>query len=242
LHAKLSLLQSSIRISSLKDDYPRQGPEDARFRDFNGAIQSMVTSTAQNDSGLFETNLHDERYLPFEGAGAISRWNIEIPNAIPQFDFETISDVILHIRYTCREAGHLKTAATDAVKDVLQDGNTGLLQLYNVGNEFASAWQLFKSAPADPERKLVLSVDKHNFPYWTLPLGIDDHITATFCSIDLKKNKLIVATQNLPFAGDGSTGWSLTVDNSAANNISFNFLKSAFNQNRNVYMVISYSA
>ncbi len=57
IHAKVSLLQSSIRISSLKgDDYKRSGTEDARFRDFAGAIQTIVTSTAQNDSGLFETN------------------------------------------------------------------------------------------------------------------------------------------------------------------------------------------
>jgi Tc toxin complex TcA C-terminal TcB-binding domain len=242
IHAKLSLLQSSIRVSSLKgDDYKRSGTEDTRFRDFNGAIQSMVTSTAQNDSGLFETNLRDERYLPFEGAGAISRWKIEIPNAIPQFDFETISDVILHVRYTCREAGHLKIAATDYVKeDVLKDANGGLLQLYNVVNEFANAWQLFKSAPTDATRKLTLSIDKNNFPYWTKPLGMEDLITATFCSIDLKKNKLIVATQNLNFVGDESIRWSLTVDNSVANNISFNFLKSAISQNRSVYMVISY--
>ncbi len=92
VHAKLSLLQSSIRILSLKgDDYKRSGTEDTRFRDFNGAIQSIVTSSAQSDSGLFETNLRDDKYLPFEGAGAISKWRIELPNGIPQFDFETIS-------------------------------------------------------------------------------------------------------------------------------------------------------
>ena len=241
VHAKLSLLQSSIRISSLLKDgeYKRAGTEDDRFRDFNGAIQSMVTSSAQNDSGLFETNMHDERYLPFEGAGAISRWKIEIPNAIPQFDFETIADVIVHIRYTCREAGHLKKAATDHVQDdILQTAEGGLLQLYNVVTEFAAAWQLFISAPGDLTRKLVLTVDKNNFPYWTRPLGLEDIITASFCSIDLKKNKLIVATENLNFDGDAATGWSLTIDNTK--NVLFNFLKTSNTQKRNVYVVISY--
>jgi hypothetical protein len=55
----------------------------------------MVTSTAQNDSGLFELNLRDERRLPFEGAGAISNWRTELPNGVPQFDPETISDVVV---------------------------------------------------------------------------------------------------------------------------------------------------
>jgi hypothetical protein len=31
-----------------------------------GAIQAVVTSSGQWDSGLFETNLRDERCLPFE--------------------------------------------------------------------------------------------------------------------------------------------------------------------------------
>ena len=240
IHAKISLLQSSIRISSLKgDDYKRSGIEDSRFRDFYGAIQSMVTSSAQNDSGLFETNLHDERYLPFEGAGAISKWKIEIPNAIPQFDFETISDVIMHIRYTCREAGHLKKDATDFVQEeIFQVPDGGLLQLFNVKIEFADAWQSFKAAANDLTRKLVLNITQSNFPYWTKPLGMEDSLTATFISIDLKKNKLIVATQNLNFTGDAEAGWNLTVDNTEP--VVFNFLKAAKTQNRNVDMVVSY--
>lgn len=240
VHAKLSLLRSSIRISSIKDDYPRSGPEDTRFRDFNGAIQSMVTSTAQNDSGLFETNLHDERYLPFEGAGAVSRWKIEIPNAIPQFDFETIADVVMHIRYTCREAGHLAADAAAHVKaDVLENVPGGLLQLFNVASEFAGPWQQFKSAASDLTRKLTIAINKNNFPYWTTVVGIAEPLTATFCSIDLKKNKLIVATQNLPFTPTVD-GWSLVVD--SAQTVIFNFLKAAYNQKRNVYMVVSYAA
>jgi hypothetical protein len=30
--------------------------------------QSIATSNAQNDDGMFELNFRDERYLPFEGA------------------------------------------------------------------------------------------------------------------------------------------------------------------------------
>ena len=242
IHAKLSLLQSSIRISSLKgDDYVRNGSEDDRFRDFRGAIQSMVTSTAQNDSGLFETNLRDERYLPFEGAGAISKWKMELPNDIPQFDFETISDVVLHIRYTCREAGHLRQAASDHVKeDILQVPDGGLLQLFNINHEFANEWQLFRSAANNNDRKLTLALDKNNFPYWTRPLGMEDTLTATFCSIDWKKNRLSIATENLNFAGDADGGWNLTIDNTKA--VPFNFLNKIRTENRNAYVVISYMA
>ena len=242
IHAKLSLLQSSIRISSLKgDDYKRSGTEDSRFRDFAGAIQTIVTSTAQNDSGLFETNLKDERYLPFEGAGAISKWKIELPVDIPQFDFETISDIVLHLRYTCREAGHLaKDAATHIKEDILQAADGGLLQLFNVNNEFANEWNLFKTAANNANRKLILNVNKNNFPYWTKPLGMDDTIVATFCSIDWKKNRLTIATENQNFDGGADNGWRLTIDNTKA--IPFNFLNKIRTENRNSYVAISFMA
>jgi hypothetical protein len=96
LNCTLSLLRSSLRKSPIAgDDYARQGSEDDRFVDYTGAVQSIVTSGASNDSGLFETNLRDERFLPFEGAGAESTWKLDLPK--PQdyaaFDYATISDV-----------------------------------------------------------------------------------------------------------------------------------------------------
>lgn len=242
IHAKLSLLQSSIRTSSLLDDgYARAGSEDIRFKDFTGAIQSMVTSTAQNDSGLFETNLHDDKYLPFEGAGVISKWKIEIPNEIPQFDFESISDVVLHMRYTCRDAALLKEDASTYIKEeILQVPEGGLLQLYTLNNEFASEWQLFRSAADDSSRQLVLNVNQSHFPYWTKPLGMEDTIVASLCYIDWEKNKLTIASENVPFDGDADAGWTLTIDTTKS--VPFNFLKKINTESRKCYIVISYLA
>ena len=55
-----------------------------------------------NDCGMSETNLRDERYLPFEGAGVASGWKLELPASSHQVDYNTISDVILHVRFTSR--------------------------------------------------------------------------------------------------------------------------------------------
>lgn len=57
--------------------------EDDRFSDYFGTIQSIVTISVNNDSGMFETNLRDERFLPFEGAGAISEWSLELFSDLP---------------------------------------------------------------------------------------------------------------------------------------------------------------
>lgn len=79
-----------------------------------------------------ETNLRDERYLPFENSGVVSEWQLELP-ANPskgdpaQFDYNTISDVILHIRYTAREGGGLlRNAAQTHVKDLIKEAQSRL--------------------------------------------------------------------------------------------------------------------
>ena len=53
------------------------GPDDRASSRIPVGIQAIATSTGQNDAGLFELNFRDERYLPFEGAGAISQWRLE---------------------------------------------------------------------------------------------------------------------------------------------------------------------
>ncbi|MFX7548888.1 hypothetical protein ABTJ50_21340, partial [Acinetobacter baumannii] len=67
---------------------------------------AIATSTAQNDSGVFEFSFRDERYMPFEGLGAISRWNLTLPRAFKQFDYQTINDVIVTVSYMSEQDGH----------------------------------------------------------------------------------------------------------------------------------------
>ncbi len=238
IHCKVSLLRSSIRTSSLKgDDYARStAGDDSRFRDFTGAIQSIVTSTAQNDNGLFDLNLRDERYLPFEGAGAISTWRLELANDIPQFDYETISDLIMHIRYTAREAGHLKSEAVKYVKESVLQISDKLLQLFCLNYDFSMEWYSFTSAASDAVRKLDITVNEDRFPYWVKPLGMEDNLVVTFCCIDWKKNKLTIAPNTMNIDGDQTTGWTLSIDN---NSEVFQFLKK--NISNKVYITISYA-
>jgi Tc toxin complex TcA C-terminal TcB-binding domain len=165
---------SSVRHSSnlLGGEQYARDAEDPRFTDTVGAIQSIVTSSGQNDSGLFETNLRDERYLPFEGAGAISEWRIELPSAFRQFDYDTISDVILHVRYTARAGGGLLAQqATNELQTALDElvrsaGETGLARLLSVRHEFPTEWHRFLNpAGADDLQTLTLALDTDRFPF-----------------------------------------------------------------------------
>jgi len=105
--AKLSLVNNRYRKNTTPDNlattgYPEDPGNDERFVYNVGAIQSIAASNAQNDSGMFELNFRDERYLPFEETGAISSWRLELPKEVRQFDYNTISDVIVHVKYTAR--------------------------------------------------------------------------------------------------------------------------------------------
>jgi hypothetical protein len=112
VNATFLLLKSMVRINTLPGSQYQRNQDDSgaftdddRFRESRVAANAVATSPAQNDSGMFELNFRDERYLPFEGAGAISTWQLELTQdpALRQFAYDTISDVILHVRYTSRE-------------------------------------------------------------------------------------------------------------------------------------------
>ncbi len=71
----------------------------------NSGVPLSVGGGGNNPGGgMFETNLRDERFLPFEDAGAIGTWTLTLPSKHSAFDYSTISDVILHIHSTERSS------------------------------------------------------------------------------------------------------------------------------------------
>jgi hypothetical protein len=173
VNATLTLNRSSIRTSSLLSDngYPRSGDDQTRFSDFYGRVESIVTSTGAADTGLFETNLRDERYLPFEGSGAIGQWQIRLPHELPQFDFGTITDVVLHLRYTAREGGEpLRGAAVDNLRTQLTAAaGIGSTRMLSLRQEFPTEWARFTAATisgAAPVAPLSFTLRPEHYPFW----------------------------------------------------------------------------
>lgn len=164
ISAKLSLVSNKYRKST-GGDYAEIVGNDERFVYNLGAIQSIATSSAQNDSGVFELNFKDERYVPFEGCGALSTWRLELPQ-VAQFDYDTIADVVLHVKYTAREGGsQLKTAAEtvlleslDAIKQKLSE--TGLHIAIDMKHDMPNEWNLLKSNGV-----VDIVIDKARLPY-----------------------------------------------------------------------------
>jgi hypothetical protein len=168
INCTLSLQRSTLRVSPLLRDnvYGRDtSGEDDRFVDYFGGAEAIVTSSAANDSGMFETNLKDERFLPFEGAGAVSTWTLSLPPDLRSFDYMTISDVILHIRYTAREAGDpLGSQATKELKTMLASaGQSSPVLVLNLRYDFPTEWSAFVNGAANANFTAMLQKDF--FPY-----------------------------------------------------------------------------
>lgn len=186
------------------DGYARENTEDDRFKDYFGSLPSIVTSSAQNDSGLFETNLRDERYLPFENSGVVSEWQIELPAGFRQFDYDTISDVILHVRYTAREGGGLlKQQATLELQTALNEfirseGQQGLAQVFSLRHEFPTEWHRFlnPTSAAVDHNTVTLGLTKDRFPF----LFQSRPITVGKIEAFIKVQPNFVATLNLTIA------------------------------------------
>ncbi len=188
----LRLLKNGIRIITANGDngYPHntedQGlpSDDDRFVENNIPFKAIAASNAQNDSGVFELSFRDERYLPFEGAGAISDWSRELFSDLPsnnpdpanpdfgrplrQFAYKSILDAILHIKYTAREdAGPFKNGAIAHLRDYFsQDGATPSLRMLNLRNEFPTQWNRFLN-PSNPAKGNVfeLEMSPELFPF-----------------------------------------------------------------------------
>ncbi len=166
----LTLLRSKTRISAIDagtyaEDVETDNP---RVVTNFAAMESIATSSAQNDSGMFDLNFRDERYLPFEGSGTISLWSIDLPKDFRQFDYETISDVVLHIRYTSRQGGVAlqKAALTSLTKWLETEASKPQARLFSLRHEFPSEWNRLQSvADNNGDHKQPFSLTRQRFPF-----------------------------------------------------------------------------
>jgi hypothetical protein len=120
--ATLTLVSNKVRTSTdLAGGYAEAPPgADPRFAyNYASVPQKIVLGNAQDDPGLFVTainnNLGDQRYLPFEGGGAVGSWHFELPAASNEIAVAKVTDIILHLYYTALDGG-------DAFKQAVLNG------------------------------------------------------------------------------------------------------------------------
>jgi len=163
----LTLLENRLRASAAVTE-----DEESALRMDLVPVQSVATSSGREDAGVFELNFRDDRYLPFEGAGAISRWRFELPSAFRSFDYGTISDVVLHLRYTARDGGptlrddasRRVRAAMAAQRQELEEAGDEdrLVRAFSLRHDFSTEWRRLRGG-AGTAQTIDIGIDR--FPY-----------------------------------------------------------------------------
>jgi len=168
VHARVRLVSSKIRTRPLV----RQAPADCckpqhiekqhcccndtsdskcedpylvqNFASERSSATLTATSHGQEDSGLFEANYRDERYLPFEYEGAISRWTVEMSESNNLFDFQSLADMVISLNYTAREGDNeLKKKSTQMLG--FGGPREGRWRAFEIRREFPDMWPKFES-------------------------------------------------------------------------------------------------
>lgn len=152
--------------------------------------QQIALSRGTDDTGLFTLDFNDERYLPFEGTGAVSTWTLSMPPDTNRINYDSIADIIVRVQYTALDGG-----SDPFGKDVksLYKGLSDLPQpflsakSFNLKTAFPSAWyQMFKTPPVGKSPQIVFQLT-------------DDFILPNIESV-----KLVSLLVQFEVAGDGA--------------------------------------
>jgi hypothetical protein len=194
--ATLTLLDSFLR------NKPQLGADGLKSVPPRRSV-AVAASRAQEDAGVFDFSFRDERYMPFEGAGAVSRWRLELPDSFRQFEYRTISDVILHISYTAEHDGLFRAEVED-LQDVVEGQllhslqHQALARVLNLRQEFPNAFpHLLYNPVGTPVR---IEVDPRFFPIFLH--GRTMKVTRAVVALELAD-------------GQTATGFAMTVNGKA---------------------------
>ncbi|KAF5649454.1 PA14 domain protein [Fusarium tjaetaba] len=163
LSCTLKLTKNEYRISKdATDSESYLKHEGAEFQSDTVPISVIAVSSGFQDSGVFNLDFEStDKYGPFEGAGAISTWDIKFPTDFPSFDYRTISDVILHLRYTSFDGGgNLAKAATEATKQLLGTQQSSSIAI-DLKHDYPNEWRRFLETGTMPLPSL-----SRRLPFW----------------------------------------------------------------------------
>lgn len=161
---------------------------------------TIAASSAQNDAGVFEFSFRDERYMPFEGMGAISTWKLSLPKNVRSFDYGTISDVILRINYTALEDGTLRDDMESVNGKMLaRFKEAAPVRIFSMRHDFPTVWAQFKSAQPNASQRceLKLSLRPEHFPFWASTLTSQDNPEASVLIDSSSSSDIIIYKKDL---------------------------------------------
>jgi hypothetical protein len=184
--------------------------------------QEIAISRSDQDSGLFELSFGDERYLPFEGTGAVSTWELNLPQATNRFDISTISDVIIHLDYTALNGG---AALSGQVKNLNQIKYYQGTLVANLSTVYPTEWEKFKQQAKGNSSELKFKLSTEIFPMYVTNPAIDLDEGNNICIIPTTPDigKMTIKVNNYNWKRDSKeivdpvliigSDWSIKISN-----------------------------
>ncbi|MGS0688323.1 Tc toxin subunit A-related protein [Nakamurella sp. GG22] len=173
---------------------------------------SVATSTGQGDAGIFEFSFRDDRYLPFEGAGAVTEWLLELPAGFRPFDYHSINDIIVNISYVADEDGGLRqdvergnAALEGALLNYLTD-NT-LTRVFSLRQEYSTAFNRLISTPAGTVA--TFDIEDRHFPLFLQRRTLQ---VAGAAMVIVPTDRANVGSLQISINGTPATGFSTPSD------------------------------
>jgi receptor-binding and translocation channel-forming TcA subunit of Tc toxin/ABC toxin-like protein/neuraminidase-like protein/hemopexin/virulence plasmid A protein len=186
----------------------------------------------RDNNGMFELRYDDDRYLPFEGTGAVSTWRLQRSGRVPA----DLHDVLITVRYTAEHGGEI---FANAVRGMLKPYPAA--RFFDLARDFPQEWGEFIGNGAGA---MVLPFTPEMFPDLA-----GRQITGMYATYDLTgggngggsrlllggdpamalNEASMLPTPGLALRGDSPTNWSFTVDGEKENL-------------RNVGLVLTYQA
>jgi hypothetical protein len=218
--ATLTLVANQVRVKTDTTSGYAESPvgSDARFvYNYAAVPQKIALGNAQDDPGLFITaiasNIADQRYLPFENAGAISTWHLEMQQAVNEVDLSTVGDVMLHLYYTALDGGAPLQKTVQAYNAANQP--SAGIKVFSAQNDFAappatvanpypvSPWGAFLSKPFVTSTILAWPITATQT---TIAVASDSGFPAAPFTINIGSEILAVTA----VGGVGNTSWTVT--------------------------------
>ncbi|MFA5908776.1 MAG: neuraminidase-like domain-containing protein [Vicinamibacterales bacterium] len=215
VNCTLTLLESRVRTSAnASGAYARSADgEDSRFTVNPIPIHAVATSRPDGDAGVFHLRFDDERLLPFEGAGAVSTWRIDLPQADNALDLAQLTDLVLTLAYTARTGGAALEAAARAEREkgLARGGITPEpRQFVSLKRDFPLVWKQLQDAAAgqDVEAPLALGADRFSGRYRGLDLRIERAALFALAGDGLRPEALRVRIDPPKGSGAAVSGWA----------------------------------
>ncbi len=126
--------------------------------DWRASQQIALSHVDEYDqpNGLFELRYEDDKYLPFEGTGAVSSWRLELNGKRGSVNRDELLDATITVKYTALQGGE---AFADAVRGLLKPYNT--VRFLDLSSDFNDQWLEFLESD---ESILSLNMTREHLP------------------------------------------------------------------------------